>query len=57
MMFQWVCVLSEYKIISLKNNLKLLITFGFVRFRYSTPVCVRVNYGKMTLVRFCYAGF
>ena len=50
-------VLGEYKIILLKNSLKLLITFGFISSRYSTSVCVRFNHEKLTSTCLCNAGF
>ena len=50
-------VLGEYKIILLKNSLKLIITFGFISARYSTSVCVRFNHERLTSTCLCKAGF
>ena len=49
--------LGEYKIILLKNSLKLIITFGFISARYSTSVCVRFNHERLTSTCLCKAGF
>ena len=43
--------LSEFKIISLKNDLNFFITLGSVSLRYSTPACVRFSCKGLTLAR------
>lgn len=45
-------VLNEHKIISLKNSFKFFIIFGFVSHRYLTPVFMRLNCERLTLVLF-----
>ena len=50
-------VLGEYKIILLKNSLKLIITFWFISSRCSTSVYVRFNHERLTSTCLCNAGF
>ena len=45
-------VLNGYKIMSLKNSSKFFIIFGFVNHRYLTPVFMRLNCERLTLVLF-----